>query len=483
MKLSFFEISSEKEAIEYLKAYMLFALWLKEDTAPENAISTIFSKAKEEGAPSGDYQAKKDKMAKAVRDFLGKHYEAYFIHDSPADTNRQTFLQNTILDEYFYHYDQIQSINIQHVRDAVYGSKYPITEIRETLASQIASIMENSTYSDDKKRDEIYPKLDGDMPKAIVEKGDEAIASFKKELYEYFTRHYANGHGWTKIRDLSRDQIAGYCFINAWVPFKEVRYWEDYCVDIWKNTAIPAESSITTRIQNVLKNVGRGKTIKAKLKSEFNVSGTSALVNEANTYPVTDAGSDYADFKISDDGKTVDVLNYTSKKVIDSIINTDAITTYGILKTQADDKLGSAVGGLVPSGKVNDMKSEIKTAQSEADVADAVCSLLEDSKSNATAQNYVARIYRGREVNNALGVVGNNFKDMIDANIAYDTLKYLRHDMTLDNVMKIIVNVKNFVNKLDGTDEQKSEAISSAIGDALNGFPAKDIADIINRII
>jgi len=158
-------------------------------------------------------------------------------------------------------------------------------------------------------------------------------------------------------------------------------------------------------------------------------------------------------------------------------------TTYDALKTQADTKLNSVVGGLVPAAKVPDTISEIRTVQSASDVTNAVYSVLADSKSNSDAQNYVDRIYRGRNVDNThtVGVVDGRFKTMIDANIAYDTLKYLRNGVTLENVTSK-TSVTDFVNALDGTDTEKSSAISDAIESGLNGFLAKDIADIINRV-
>lgn len=53
--------------------------------------------------------------------------------------------------------------------------------------------------------------------------------------------------------------------------------------------------------------------------------------------------------------------------------------------------------------------------------------------------------------------------------------------MTLENVTSK-TSVTDFVNALDGTDTEKSSAISDAIESGLNGFLAKDIADIINRV-
>jgi len=102
------------------------------------------------------------------------------------------------------------------------------------------------------------------------------------------------------------------------------------------------------------------------------------------------------------------------------VVHIDTETTYDALKTQADTKLNSVVGGLVPAAKVPDTISEIRTVQSASDVTNAVYSVLADSKSNSDAQNYVDRIYRGRNVDNThtVGVVDGRFKTMIDANIA-----------------------------------------------------------------
>ena len=125
-----------------------------------------------------------------------------------------------------------------------------------------------------------------------------------------------------------------------------------------------------------------------------------------------------------------------------------------------------------------------ENVSTETEVKDSIYNTLDAVKSDQAAQNCVAKIYRSRDLGNAAIPTNEmTLETAVDAYITYDTLKYLRSGVTINNVTDIITNVKNFVNRLDGLQELRSGAISNAIEAGLDGFPAGDIADIINRII
>ena len=392
-------------------------------------------------------------------------------------------------------FDSFKTKIIKFVWDATYDddkdtSAYNYDHNKYLCISNSAVSGNLATYIKDKNQDSFISTLTDSYVPLAYSSNDSDKSKFKNGFYNYLINNkYQSTMDSGKVQNFYKKYVIE-CWLTDSIESSVEEWFLIKCMDedfsgFFSNANIPVQNSISSKIQNTLKNVGNGNTIKSALKSQFSGTFFKLLVNDAFKWYIASGSSDINKYKFTDSSSSwtkVNMLDYTYDKLIEKVRAIDANTTYGILKTQADDKLDSAVGGLVPSDKVDAMKSEIKTVQSEVDVANAVYSVLEDSKSDTDAQNCVARIYRGRNVNGALGVVGNSFKEMIDANIAYDTLKYLRHDITLGDVTKII-NVRNFVNRLDGSEELRSEVISNAIEAAINGFPAGDIADIINRII
>ena len=503
---------SDANAKGYLKQYLKDEYVMDSDAsyAPSGAINTIYTNIKT-GSTASDVTSRLDKINNGIIPVLNNNYIRAFA-DTEAKTTDGTaygILRDSILIAFWnksYEGTDLSTDGLR--REYVYTKTYSGNSGYGynhycCIPPEKGDLVKN--YLALGNRSGVLSEIDSYIPLSYRGNDD-----FKNSLCDYLFTAYEKSSDMVVING----SIAHILIYNigvsphVWVPSIDLRdarqSWLDYLGSTWNNTVVPSQDSITTKIQNALKNLGSGKTLKEGLRSQLNVSGTSALVNDENEYPVANGTSEIDGYKYMDttDGnKTkVNMLNYTYDKLIGDVRAIDAKTAYEVLKARANATNDAAIDSLVSS----DLKEALRSAIADANVTTAsgvesaasqVLSSEIASKNKSTSdavKDKYAKIYRSVNIDeNTVALEG--VTDAESVNAAFDqaifgTMNgYLAPNGTAGIFEGVEGGVTGFIDAIYGTDAAaKAAAVRQVAMNWITArkeeFKAADIAEMLNDI-
>ncbi|MBO6055850.1 MAG: hypothetical protein J6P84_02590 [Alphaproteobacteria bacterium] len=500
---------SDANAKGYLKQYLKDEYVMDSDAsyAPSGAINTIYTNIKT-GSTASDVTSRLDKINNGIIPVLNNNYIRAFA-DTEAKTTDETaygILRDSILIAFWNKsYEGTDLSTDGHRREYVYTKTYSSNGYGYghycCIPPEKGDLVKNYLALGD--RSGVLSVIDSYIPLSYRGNDD-----FKNSLCDYLFTAYEKSSDMSVING----SIAHILIYNigvsphVWVPSIDLRdarqSWFDYLGKTWNNTVVPSQDSITTKIQNALKNLGSGKTLKAGLKSQLDVSGTSALVNDENEYPVAN-GTSEIDKKYNytddfDNKEKVNILDYTYDKLIGDVRAIDAKTAYEVLKAQANATNNAAIDSLVSSDLREALRSAIAEVTTPADVENAASQVLsseiaskEESTSDAVKDKY-AKIYRSVNIDeNTVALEG--VTDAVSVNAAFDqaifgTMNgYLSPNGTAGIFEGVEGGVTGFIDAIYGTDAAaKAAAVRKVAMNWITArgeeFEAAKIAEMLNDI-
>ncbi|MBO7454142.1 MAG: hypothetical protein J6T91_02025 [Alphaproteobacteria bacterium] len=502
---------------DYLITYLRYNYYMVEENGKyPNAVSQILTDIK-----TVNKTDPRERVNYAVEDLIRKHYVKYFVDTTEKESNTalQTTLKNRILNAFMnkqYTDDDgvIMNLSTQNERIMFVKKK---THATATLNSFKCLYIPETTDGNNNctailnrikqnKRSEIVSILNQDF---IPLAAKNTKSAFTTPIIDYFFNYYGV-HPDMVIRNVYNiyiDNLVKYCFNYAWVPstdiLDEINGWQSYVSSTFTNSNIPASitTDIQTKIQNALKNLGSGKTLKEGLRSQLNVSGTSALVNDENEWPVANGTSEIDNYKYTDafDNKTkVNILDYTYDKLIGDVRAIDAKTAYEVLKARANATNDAAIDSLVSSNLREALRTAIANITSASGVESAASQVLTGNitsqKANTSddVKDRYAKIYRSVNIgSNAVNLSGatnvTNINAAFDAAIFSTMNGYLAPNGTAGIFDGVEGGVTGFIDVIYGTDAAaKAAAVRQVAMNWITAreeeFKAADIAEMLNDI-
>ncbi|MCR4555925.1 MAG: hypothetical protein K5766_03880 [Alphaproteobacteria bacterium] len=502
--------SNQSEVEEYLKIRVNYYLRMDISdmkTAPADIITKMYQGIRVD--PTSGVKGSTDpaqKVYMGMRDQTMPYYGKYFFKDNSVLQSNSVygahindFIWRAFWNKNYPYNNKIypnttEAERIRLIKDGLDINGVPYLRIsnndhRASIVSHVNSGNENG----------VKQILENYVPLITQTNSSEFINTISTDLFKY-----KGSITDTKVSEVYIDNLMKYCYRNAWVPSLYIQFdlrpAYDACIKYtWKNTVIPAQSSITTKIQNVLKNLGSGKTLKAGLKSQFNVSGTSALVNDENEWPVANGTSEIDNYKYTDafDNKEkVNILDYTYDKLIGDVRAIDAKTAYEVLKARADAINDPALDTLVSSDLRSTLKSAVVNATTEDSVKSSARTVLENniiSQKASTTDNVkdrYAKMYRSVNIDeNTVALEG--VTDAVSVNAAFDqaifgTMNgYLAPNGTAGIFEGVEGGVTGFIDAIYGTDTNAQKTAVRQV--AMNWITAREeefkAADIAEKLI
>ena len=504
---------SDANAKGYLKQYLKDEYVMDSDAsyAPSGAINTIYTNIKT-GSTASDVTSRLDKINNGIIPVLNNNYIRAF-----ADTEAKTtdviaygILRDSILIAFWNKSVEEGGKTIDlstdgHRREYVYTKTYSSNGYGYghycCIPPEKGDLVKNYLALGD--RSGVLSEIDSYIPLSYRGNDD-----FKNSLCDYLFTAYEKSSDMSVING----SIAHILIYNigvsphVWVPSIDLRdarqSWFDYLEKTWNNTVVPSQDSITTKIQNALKNLGSGKTLKEGLRSQLNVSGTSALVNDENEYPVAN-GTSEIDKKYNytddfDNKEKVNILDYTYDKLIGDVRAIDAKTAYEVLKARANAMNDAAIDSLVSSDLREALRSAIAEVTTASGVESAASQVLSGNitsqKENTSddVKDKYAKIYRSVNIDeNTVALEG--VTDAVSVNAAFDqaifgTMNgYLAPNGTAGIFDDVEGGVTGFIDAIYGTDAAAKAAAVRQV--AMNWITAREeefkaakIAEMLNDI-
>ncbi|MCR4555184.1 MAG: hypothetical protein K5766_00005 [Alphaproteobacteria bacterium] len=505
---------------DYLITYLRYNYCMVEENDKyPNAVSQILTDIKTVNKTDS-----REKVNYAVEDLIRKHYVQYMVDttDKASNSTLCTYLKNRVLNAFWSRSiidkDDGEEMNLSteaqriwYIRKGMYKSStfndfkcLVIPDPTNPTGTNNCTAILNRIKQN--KRSEIENILNQDF---IPLAAKQSKSTFTTPIIDRFFSYYSTNPNMRAVHvsDIYLDKIVKYLIDHAWVPHTDIRDeitdWQNYVSSTFTNSGIPASitTDIRTNIQNALKNLGSGKTLKEGLRSQLNVSGTSALVNDENEWPVANGTSEIDNYKYTDafDNKEkVNILDYTYDKLIGDVRAIDAKTAYEVLKARANATNDAAIDSLVSSNLREALRTaiaEVTTASGvESAASQVLTSNITSQKANTSddVKDRYAKIYRSVNIDeNTVALEG--VTDAESVNAAFDqaifgTMNgYLAPNGTAGIFDGVEGGVTGFIDAIYGTDAAaKAAAVRQVAMNWITAreeeFKAADIAEMLNDI-